>query len=38
MNAPRFGICALVHGSRRALQDPDQPFAASWERNKRLVL
>ncbi len=35
---PRFGIWALVHGSRGALQDPEEPFDASWERNKRLVL
>ena len=34
----RFGIWALVHGSRAALQDPDEPYDASWERNKNLVL
>ena len=34
---PRFGIWALVHGSRAALQDPEEPFDASWERNQRLV-
>ena len=34
----RFGIWALVHGSRAALQDPDEPFDASWERNRDLVL
>ena len=34
----RFGVWALVHGSRAALQDPDEPLDASWERNKRLVL
>jgi alkanesulfonate monooxygenase len=38
MTSPRFGIWASVHGSRGALQDPDEPFDASWERNKRLVL
>jgi len=38
MSRLRFGIWALVHGSRGALQDPDEPFDASWERNKRLVL
>jgi len=38
MTRPRFGVWALVHGSRGALQDPDEPFDASWERNKRLVL
>jgi alkanesulfonate monooxygenase len=35
---PRFGIWALVHGSRAALQDPDEPYDASWARNKALVL
>jgi alkanesulfonate monooxygenase len=35
---PRFGIWALVHGSRAALQDPAEPYDASWERNKALVL
>jgi alkanesulfonate monooxygenase len=35
---PRFGIWALVHGSRGALQDPEEPFDASWDRNRRLVL
>jgi len=34
----RFGIWALVHGSRAALQDPDEPYDASWRRNKALVL
>ncbi|GAB2921992.1 LLM class flavin-dependent oxidoreductase [Paraburkholderia jirisanensis] len=34
----RFGIWALVHGSRAALQDPDEPYDASWQRNKALVL
>jgi alkanesulfonate monooxygenase len=38
MNGPRFGIWALVHGSRGALHDPDEPFDASWARNKALVL
>src|SRR3954471_14842582 len=40
MHAPpiRFGIWALVHGSRAALQDPDEPYDASWERNRRLIL
>src|SRR5450631_4324044 len=33
----RFGIWALVHGSRAALQDPDEPYDASWERNRRLI-
>lgn len=34
----RFGVWAAVHGSRGALQDPDEPFDASWARNKRMVL
>ena len=35
----RFGIWALVHGSRAALQDPDEAYDdASWERNRSLVL
>jgi len=37
-SAIRFGIWALVHGSRGALQDPDEPYDASWERNRALVL
>ena len=35
---PRFGIWALVHGSRAAMQDPEEPYDASWDRNRRLVL
>jgi alkanesulfonate monooxygenase len=35
---PRFGIWALVHGSRAALQDPEEPYDASWERNRDLIL
>lgn len=35
---PRFGVWALVHGSRAALQDPAEPYDASWARNKALVL
>ena len=34
----RFGIWALVHGSRAAYQDPEEPYDASWERNRDLVL
>jgi len=34
----RFGIWALVHGSRAAMQDPDEPYDASWERNRRLIV
>lgn len=37
-STPRFGIWALVHGSRAALQDPDEPYDASWSRNRELVL
>lgn len=37
-NIPRFGIWALVHGSRAALQDPDEPYDASWTRNRDLIL
>ena len=33
----RFGVWALVHGSRAALQDPDEPYEASWERNRALI-
>ncbi len=35
---PRFGIWALVHGSRAARQDPEEPHDASWARNSKLVL
>jgi len=39
MTSPiRFGIWALVHGSRAAFQDPEEPYDASWERNRDLVL
>jgi len=34
----RFGVWALVHGSRAALQDPAEPYDASWDRNRRLIL
>ncbi|MET0387225.1 MAG: LLM class flavin-dependent oxidoreductase [Polyangiales bacterium] len=34
----RFGIWGLVHGSRAAYCDPDEPYDASWERNRDLVL
>ncbi|WP_428534772.1 LLM class flavin-dependent oxidoreductase [Rhodopila sp.] len=33
----RFGIWALVHGSRGALQDPEEPYDASWPRNLALI-
>ncbi len=35
---PRVGIWALVHGSRAAYGDPSEPYDASWERNRTLVL
>ena len=34
----RFGVWALVHGSRAALQDPEEPYDASWDRNRALIL
>jgi alkanesulfonate monooxygenase len=34
----RFGIWGLVHGSRAAYGDPAEPYDASWERNRDLVL
>ena len=34
----RFGIWALVHGNRGALNDPEEPYDASWERNRKLML
>jgi alkanesulfonate monooxygenase len=34
----RFGIWALVHGSRAALQDPEEPYDASWDRNRGLII
>jgi alkanesulfonate monooxygenase len=34
----RIGIWALVHGNRAALQDPEEPYDASWRRNRDLVL
>lgn len=38
MPGPRFGVWALVHGSRAARQDPEEPYDASWARNRALVL
>src|SRR4051812_17228222 len=35
--AIRFGIRVLVHGSRGALQDPEELYDAFWERNLALV-
>jgi alkanesulfonate monooxygenase len=37
-NPLRFGVWAPVHGPRAAHQDPEEPYDASWERNKALVL
>lgn len=37
-NGIRFGIWAPVHGPRAALQDPDEPFDASWAHNRTVVL
>jgi alkanesulfonate monooxygenase len=34
----RVGIWAVVHGNRGAMNDPEEPYDASWERNRRLVL
>lgn len=36
--AIRFGVWAPVHGPRAALQDPAEPFDASWEHNRAVVL
>jgi alkanesulfonate monooxygenase len=37
-HALRIGIWALVHGNRAALNDPEEPYDASWERNRKLML
>ncbi len=34
----RFGVWAPVHGPRAAHHDPAEPYDASWERNRALVL
>jgi alkanesulfonate monooxygenase len=34
----RIGIWALVHGNRAALHDPQEPYDASWKRNRALIL
>ena len=34
----RIGVWAPVHGPRAALQDPAEPFDASWEHNRDTVL
>lgn len=38
MSLLRFGVWAPVHGPRAALDDPAEPFDASWAHNKALVL
>ena len=38
MSNIRFGVWALVHGSRAALQDPEEPYDASWDRNRALIV
>ncbi|MDB5653623.1 MAG: ssuD [Tardiphaga sp.] len=34
----RFGVWAPVHGPRAAHQDPEEPYDASWEHNRDVVL
>ena len=34
----RFGVWAPVHGPRAAHHDPAEPYDASWERNRTVVL
>lgn len=34
----RFGVWSPVHGPRAAWQDPEEPFNASWEHNRDIVL
>ncbi|MET0220072.1 MAG: LLM class flavin-dependent oxidoreductase, partial [Tardiphaga sp.] len=34
----RFGVWSPVHGPRAAHQDPEEPYDASWERNRSVVL
>jgi alkanesulfonate monooxygenase len=36
--AIRFGVWAPVHGPRAAWRDPAEPFNASWEHNRDVVL
>lgn len=38
MSPPRFGIWAPVRGTFAALDHPDEPLDASWERNRDAVL
>jgi len=34
----RFGVWAPVHGPRAAHHDPREPYDASWEHNRKIVL
>jgi alkanesulfonate monooxygenase len=34
----RFGIWAPVHGPRAAHHDPEEPYDASWEHNRNMVV
>ena len=34
----RFGVWAPVHGPRAAHHDPEEPYDASWEHNRKIVL
>jgi alkanesulfonate monooxygenase len=34
----RFGVWAPVHGPRAAFKDPEEPFDASWQHNRDVVL
>ncbi|MGA2289919.1 LLM class flavin-dependent oxidoreductase [Bradyrhizobium sp.] len=34
----RFGVWAPVHGPRAAHHDPEEPYDASWEHNRRIVV
>jgi len=34
----RFGVWAPVHGPRAAHHDPEEPYDASWEHNRKMVL
>jgi alkanesulfonate monooxygenase len=38
VNPIRFGVWAPVHGPRAAHHDPDEPYDASWEHNRKIVL
>ncbi|MFT3864153.1 MAG: LLM class flavin-dependent oxidoreductase [Solirubrobacterales bacterium] len=35
---PRFGVWAIVHGGWATANHPDDPFDASWKRNKNLIV